>query len=280
MLSEKKNRQPTRLRLPRLTNKEYDSVAALAKRTCPLDQCPTCGAREILIDDSYYGWENGTYRLDGEEHPCDCQTQMELRKHYLHANIGDQYQRLNWKDFYGSADARDAVDSYLENWDHVKILGMGLEFSSPKLGTGKTFCATYVGRELIKRGVKVYFMPFLDVIELLGKDQEYRNEQEDRLRDTTVLILDEVVPAVSAPQRALFSTKFEQLIRHRTNFNAPTIMTTNMTPDQLHDEYPRTYSLLEAKQVRVEMTGEDARMGERSMRNLELLTNGEVEPIT
>jgi hypothetical protein len=44
----------------------------------------------------YYGREYGTYKLDGEVHPCDCDEQIALRKHYLLANIGDQYMRLNW----------------------------------------------------------------------------------------------------------------------------------------------------------------------------------------
>lgn len=270
-----------RLRLPRLTDKEYDYVAELAQRSgIPLVQCPTCGAKEIYVDENNYGWINGTYRLDGEEHECDCQTQMELRKHYLLANIGDQYQRLDWKDFKGSKEAAEAVSLYLDAWETAKINGMGLEFSSHLLGVGKTFAATHIAKELIKQGERVYFIPFLEVISLLGRPQEYRNDVQDRMRDTTILILDEVVPAVTAPQRALFAGQFEELIRNRTNFNRPTIMTTNLTPSELHKEYPRTYSLLEAKQIRIEMIGADARQGIRGVRNLELLANGEVEPIT
>jgi DNA replication protein DnaC len=280
-LLNKTRPQTKRLRLPRLTNDEYDYVEAVARKSgIPLSVCPTCGAKRISVDEDNHGWENGTYLLDGVEYPCDCQAQIELRKHYYLANIGDQYQRLSWDEFYGSADAKDAVNLYLDAWDSAKLNGMGLEFNSPQLGTGKTFCATYVGRELIKRREKVYFMPFLEVIGLLSRGLDYRNSQEDRLRDTTVLILDEVVPAISTAQRQLFGTKFEELIRHRTNYNRPTIMTTNLRPKQLREEYPRSYSLLEAKQIRVEMSGDDARQGDRGLRNIELLKNGEVEPIT
>lgn len=277
----KKIKQQPRLRLPRLTNDEYDCVSAIARKSgIPLSQCPTCGAKDIRVDENHYGWENGTYRLDGKELPCDCQTQMDLRKHYYLANIGDQFQRLNWSEWYGSQDAKDAVELYLNGWGNAKLNGMGLEFSSPQLGVGKTFAATHIGKELVKKGERVYFLPFLEVIGLLSKDLDYRNTQEDRLRDTTVLILDEVVPAISVAQRQFFAGRFEELIRHRTNFNRPTIMTTNLEPVDLHYEYPRTYSLLEAKQIRVEMDGEDARQGNRGMRNIELLANNEIEPIT
>lgn len=246
----------------------------------PIKQCPTCLATEVEVADGVHGWENGTYRYRGEKHRCDCQTQMDLRIHYFLANIGDQYQRLDWNTFHGSEDVKDAVSLFLSKWDRFKQNGMGLEFSSANLGVGKTFAATHVGKELVKRGEAVLFMPFLEVISLLGRDQEYRNQQEDRLRDTTVLILDEVVPAWTDAQHNLFSGKFEELIRHRTNFNRVTIMTTNLSPSKLHDEYPRTYSLLEAKQIRVEMRGEDARQTFIAQENIELIANDEVRPIT
>jgi DNA replication protein DnaC len=267
--------------LPRLNNAEFDFVAKLARKSSiPLSQCPTCLATEIEIAPDVWGWENGTYRYMGQEHQCDCDTQIALRKHYLLAGIGDQYMRLDWADFHGTPEVREAVELFLDKWDRFKLNGMGLEFSSPNLGVGKTFAATFVGKELIKRGEKVYFIPFLEVINLLSRDEAYRSEMEDKLRDVTVLILDEVVPPWTERMGQLFAGKFEELIRHRTNYNRVTVMTTNLEPHQLHEHYPRTYSLLEAKQVRVEMGGEDARQTFIGMQNIELVANDEVRPIT
>ena len=268
-------------KLPRLTNREYDYVATLCRNSgIPISQCPTCLAKKVEIEDGVWGWVNGTYRYRGVEWPCDCDRQIALRIHYLLANIGDQYQRLNWDDFTGDPSVTDEISIYLERWQSMRLNGMGMEFSSPSQGVGKTFAATTVGKELVKAGEAVFFIPFLDVINLLGKDNVVRNETEERLRATTVLILDEVRPAVSAAQRDLFGGKFEELIRHRTNFNLPTIMTTNLRPDELHEEYPRTYSLLEAKQIRVEMAGADARQTSIANENIELALNNEVRPIT
>lgn len=250
------------------------------KSGTPITQCPTCGSKATAVDEDNFGWENGTYRYQGEVHRCDCDTQMQLRKHYLLANIGDQYQRLDWANFQGSDDVREGVAMFLDKWPSFKANGMGLEFSSPKLGVGKTFAATYVGKELVKRGERVFFIPFRDVINLYSKEQTFRDAQENRLKDTTVLILDEVQAGVSDAQRQLFSDRFEELIRFRTNFNRVTIMTTNLTPDELHDQYPRTYSLLEAKQLRIEMSGEDARQTFIAKENIELVANDEVRPIT
>lgn len=218
--------------------------------------------------------------MDGIEHPCDCDTQMMLRKHYLLAGIPDQYQRLDWNNFQGTKEAVEAVSLYLESWESAKVNGMGLEFASPNLGVGKTFAATHVAKELIKRGERVYFTPFIQVINLLGQESSYRQSQEALLNDITVLILDEVIAGISYAQADFFASKFEELIRNRTNFNRPTIMTTNLTQEELHEEYPRPYSLLEAKQIRILMNGDDFRRGDRGMRNIELLANLEIEPLT
>lgn len=201
---------------------------------------------------------------------------MLLRRHYLLAGIGDQYQRLDWSDFRGTDDAKDAVKLFLDRWKGFKLNGMGLEFSSPRLGVGKTFAATHVGKELIKMGESVFFVPFLTAVRILLEDRE----GEERLRDTTVLILDEIGTGMSEAQDTLFSMKFEELIRHRTNYNRVNVITTNLTAEQLYDAYPRTYSLLAAKQLRIEMDGEDARQSFIELENIELIANDEVRPIT
>ena len=57
-------------------------------------------------------------------------------------------------------------------------------------------------------------------------------------------------------------------------------MTTNMTPDELEDEYPRTYSLLAAKRQRIEVAGTDVRLaGEIDFDLMELVLNGESRPL-
>lgn len=261
--------------MKRLSNDEFDRVASLCDSYgIAIDQCPTCLTTR---EDREENGITGTYRYQGKEHECDCKTQMNLRVHYLLANIGDQYQRLDWDNYQGSQDVKDTVAKVLNNWTSCKLNGVGLEFTSPDLGVGKTFAATYVARQLVQKGESVHFSPFLEVVSELSKPE---SSLEKTLKDVTVLVLDEVVEGGSSAQQALFSTKFEELIRHRTNFNKVTIMTTNLTQHQLRDAYPRTYSLLEAKQIRVPMSGDDFRQStEREMNKLEAILNNEVHPI-
>lgn len=268
------------MNLRRLKNDEFDRAERLALRSgVPLDKCPTCGSTPESVDEGTFGREPGTYRHLGRDHDCDCATQLALRRHYLVANIGDQYARLDWSD-YPDGDVRESVDLYLDKWESARAIGTGIEFSSPGLGVGKTFGATHIGKELVKRGERVYFVEFLDVVSALVGKHEDTQLINHQLRNSTVLILDEVAESASAPQSDLFAAKLEEVVRHRTNFNMVTIMTTNLTPEKLRKIYPRVYSLLEAKQIRIELTGDDARQGVVAEKNLREFLDGEVAPFT
>lgn len=261
--------------MKRLTNAEFDRISRICDNDgIPIDQCPTCGTTRSEREDGL----EGKYSYLRETHYCDCNRQIDLRIHYLLANIGDQYQRLNWDtDFKGAKKVREAVKTVLDNWKACKTSGVGIEFSSINLGVGKTFAATYVARQLVQAGERVYFAPFLEIVSELC---DPNSVLEETLKDITILVLDEVIEGTSFAQQALFATKFEELIRHRTNFNKVTIMTTNLTPQQLREAYPRPYSLLEPKQIRVEMAGNDFRQSGLIMDNLSMIASAEVRPIS
>lgn len=214
----------------------------------------------------------------GEEHTCDCESQVMLRKHYLLANIPDQYMRLDWeRDFSGDEKAKEAVALYLNKWPAFKQNGMGIEFAGTGLGLGKTFAATTLGKELVKRREDVLFLPFNQMLHAMRYEEDYILS---RLDTVNVLILDEIQPPPNAQLAAIMADRFESVIRNRTNYNGVTIMTTNMEETQVQSEYPRVYSLLRAKQIRVELSGKDARQDLVAKQNLELILNGETRPIS
>lgn len=262
------------LRLRHLSDSELEEVQVRIRPGIDLDECPTCSSGRDE-DGQYAG---GTYKLRGELHDCNCAEQVMLRKHYLLANIPDQYMRLDWfRDFDGSQDAKDAVRMYLDAWEGMKLYGLGMEFGGKGLGVGKTFAATTIGKELVKRKEKVFFLPFNQMLDAFtNKDQV----TVDKLKHANVLILDELQIPFSERAFAPISHALESIIRDRTNYNAVTIITTNLTEAELEEHYPRTYSLLSAKQTRVEMTGRDARQEKIGNLNLELAMNGERMPIT
>lgn len=267
--------------LPWMSNRQFDEVDALISASPKKrNECPTCGAKAVEVAPGVTEWGSSTYRYCGEDHACNCDEQEALFRHYLLAHIPQEYMTLSLSDYWGDPIALDAVKNYLEHWSNFRNHGLSLGFYSKEQGTGKTFLATYVARELIKRGESVYYVYFRKIVSTYELPYEARKDEEDRLRDCTVLVLDEIARPISEAQRALFGEKFEELIRHRTNYNKITILTTNLTPKELDEIYPRTYSLLAAKEKSIQVSGNDKRRADIGMINIELAENGEVRPIT
>lgn len=260
-----------------LPDDEYAEAEELAQRIKGkrgLDYCPTCKKRypADIEDDS-----PRQFFYDEQWQECDCQQQVALFARYLLAGIPEQYMRLDWDDYEGSVEARDFVDKYLAKWQAYRENGFGVEFGGPKLGIGKTFAATHIGKEMVKKRQKVYFVPFVEMVAAF--ERENAEALEEKIRWTPYVILDDIMPPTSERQANFYHTRFEAMIRHRTNYNLPTMITTNLTTEQLDKYYPRTYSLLAAKQKRIDMDGKDFR-GFMGLYNLELVENGETRPIT
>lgn len=188
--------------------------------------------------------------------------------------------RLCAADFIGDEDAWHEIEVYLDNWQGFKQHGIGLGFHSQIQGTGKTFLATYIARELVKRKESVYYIDFKDIITIFTDVQEIRRRLEERLRYDTVLVIDEISKSATAAQKELFAEKLEAIIRFRTNYNRVTIFTTNLEPSDMNEEYGRVFSLLSEKEHQVPVkTGKDVRT-ELKTKELDMAINGEVRPIS
>lgn len=269
--------KPSLALLRPLTDEEFEEARGRSG-SVPLTTCPTCKSVPETIPDSGGLKERpqSQYKLYGELHDCDCETQIKLRRAYLAANIGDQYQELNWDDYQRDQEVRDAVASYLTSWEAYRDNGIGLSFTSRTLGTGKTFAATYVGKELIKKAQRVFFIMFVDMVSAFERDGD---RLEAKMKSIHYLLLDDVLKPFTERQRDFYALRLESIIRHRTNFNLPTIITTNLDADELEQWYPRTFSLLSLKNIEVKMTGNDARQAIHW--DLKAIAqNGEKRPVT
>ncbi len=264
-----------------MTNKQFEEVERLRKASpTKSGECPTCGSKAFEVDAGVLDWgKEGIYLYKGKKHSCNCEEQEALFRHYLLARIPQEYMTLGIEAYYGDPHAMDAAKAYLDTWPNRRKHGMGIGFYSKTQGTGKTFLACYLARELVKRGESVYYVYFRNIVGTYELPYDARKDEENRLRDCTVLILDEIARPVSDAQRNFFGEKFEELIRHRSNYNKVTILTSNLIPRDLDEIYPRTYSLLAAKEKSVEVDGPDVRKEHVGNINEELVENNEARPI-
>jgi DNA replication protein DnaC len=231
--------------------------------------CPTCEG-------------TGIYRLDGQELECDCDTQRKLQRHFYAANLGDLYHDISFDDFLGDRD--DLIDflrDYIEKFDQYYHYGTGITFSGP-LGTGKSFAASVILKELIKRGHQGYFITFDDLLQLQrrGWDDISESEEFERIRTSEILVMDEVFATqMSQKQKDFLAESMERIIRFRTANRLPTILTTNLSFDEQVLAYPRIMSLLSQTQEWFEITGEDMRIEKVRARTKQLVDRGERRPI-
>jgi DNA replication protein DnaC len=263
------------LNLPHLSDAQSEEIRQRAQISgIDPDVCPTCFSEE----DHLGRRNNGTHRFNGLIKECDCEEQIALRKRYLLACVPDQYQRLSLDEWEGDPQPKEDIESYISNWTNFKVQGMGLTILGPGLGQGKTMLATAVAKALIKKGEKVIFLPFSQIITAF----RYNDRTIiDKLYNITVLVLDEIIKPPHDDLASIFAERFEDIIRNRTNFQGVNILTSNLDIEQIRTYYERTYSLLEAKQIVITMPfNKDARTSFIAEKNLSRALAGEVAPIT
>lgn len=267
-----------------MSNQEYDFVESEGRaRHISFNKCPTCDARKEEIFPGVWEWpQNRTYKLFGETHPCNCAEQIELLRHYILAGIPKDYWPLSDSatDYWGDPKALAAIKDYFEKWNEYKRFGIGLQIYSPQMGVGKTMLASLLAKWLIHEGERVLFISFREAVSLYHLADDKREAKTERLKNIPILILDEVSSGFTEAQRNYLALELENLLRFRTSGNTVTIVTTNLTPDELEQEYARCFSLLSSKQIMINVNGSDVRKnGDKQLLDLELIANKEVRPI-
>jgi DNA replication protein DnaC len=211
--------------------------------------CPTCNGEK-------------TFTTDGVTHDCDCKGQLELQRRYFAANIGSLYHIIHFDDFFDpEGELADTVRDYVDAFEDNLYYGRGITFDGD-LGTGKTFAAIVILKELVKKGYDGYFITFDDLLNVQsrGWDDLESNKEFYRIRDADILVVDELFDALEGTKKKeLLADTLERIVRYRVSNRMPTIITTNLKPEQEARAYPRVSSLLATNQIRCRAPGDDMR---------------------
>lgn len=228
----------------------------------PRKFCPTCDKK-------------GTYTWKGVEHKCDCVLQLQLHKHYLAAGIGVTYQRIGWDDLINE-DAREVAELYLKS--NLVDRGIGMILTG-LFGTGKTLACNLVLKDLVKRGYVCYATTFASMIQFYTsgwKDDEEKEYFNRRVVRSDVLLLDDLGKEFS---NRLSESTFDDVLRTRVQSGRATLITTNMTEEEIGSGYgPAILSMLDEVSLVKELEGKDFRRQAKKIRQDEML-RGEVRPI-
>ena len=230
-------------------------------------KCPTCE-------------DTGIYKNKGEEYMCEQDdwghTQRRLFMLYCLANVPNTFMGLPWEEF-PHVELKDKIDFWTNHYPAMRREGLGFEIFGSH-GTGKTWAAAHMLMEVVKQGYSGFFIQFADMKSLYEESAERREHYMTKIRESEVLVIDEITEPWSAPMREFYEEKLESALRFRAHSNFPTITTTNMTVEEYKENYPRVYAQLSEKQQREKVSGIDYRPFASDAKQ-ERILNGEVLPI-
>jgi DNA replication protein DnaC len=232
-------------------------------------KCPTCD------DKLKYKWQ-------GQEHDCLCSEQKRLRVRYFNAGIGDTFQRLSWGDVHFDLIDSPLID-YLDNAPAYIKAGMGLLLHGD-IGSGKTMLGNLVLKELVKLGYNCFATTFASTVTAMTAGWGAGNKAElkwfeKKFLYSDVLLLDDLGKEFRSTA-GLSPTTFDHILRTRVTAGRPTILTTNMTAQELRGGYgAAVLSLLLEQSIDIELKGEDFRP-KSNLRKQDEVKAKEQRPIT
>lgn len=238
-------------------------------RSDPEEYCPTC-------------LKEGSYTWQGEVRQCDCEMQLALHKHYLNAGIGVLYQRQGWTDLSDQVSDQVllACTKYLEN--HVRRISRGIGFLfHGEVGTGKTMVANLLLKEFVKKGYRCYGTTFANMVDMFTAGWNNLSDQRrfnNKIKKSQILLLDDVGREMRTKTKLSEST-FDNVLRTRVQSGLVTILTTNLTLDELSSGYGAgALSLIRETNLHLEFKGDDFRPQAFSRSRVEL-ERGDTRPI-
>ena len=216
--------------------------------------CLTCGGK---------GWFKTLVEGEVVEYNCNCLEQMILSLWFTNAGIGVDYQKKSWSDLKAvDVEAAQAALEYLENCHANVSNGRGLILYGSN-GVGKTLLATLILKGLMVNGFDGYFFPFTRMLDAFAEgwsDAEDRDWFYKKAASCQVLIIDDIGIESENRSKSSVIDGLDIVIQNRINSGLPTLMTTNLRPEQLEQKYKKhIISRLTGSSDFICMTGKDFR---------------------
>lgn len=176
---------------------------------------------------------------------CECRLREELLQRFKNAGVNlDGIKDIGEYETYNTltAKAKKLTENYLNDFEKIKNnRENGLTFMG-QAGGGKTFLCLLIAKELIKRGISVRYMPYLEVtrtLKALVRDDESYTKKFNEYVNCDVLIIDDLF------KNKIFNNKVRNelteadlnhimpIINQRYINNKPMIISTECRPKQL-----------------------------------------------
>lgn len=152
---------------------------------------------------------------------------------------------------------KDILNGFICEFPKFRDDGRGLYIFSETKGSGKTMLACCVAKEVAKRhDIAVKFVSIPEYIELVKDKSETAKNCVQKIKDASLLILDDVGTQVE--NKEWITTALFRLIDYRYGQRLPTIFTSNFTMDELKTD-ERIAERIRAVSAPVKMPEENIR---------------------
>lgn len=192
-------------------------------------------------------------------------TKGKMRERLTEACIPFEYWNYSFKQFAKQVKKLGKpFIKYYENLDKVKKSGVCMLLGGSN-GTGKTSLAVEIGKKALTEGFTVRMISLSELIELYTAS--WRSDDSKRLlndvRECDFLILDDLGKEIKLGenQENMVRLYFENLMRYRTTWCKPMIMTTNATKEETEEFFGTSaISIIQGKFIKFILSGSDYRV--------------------
>ncbi|MCR5651512.1 MAG: ATP-binding protein [Lachnospiraceae bacterium] len=224
----------------------------------PVFDCPDC-------EDTGY--------INGKK--CHCLKQKIIDAIYRQSDIYPKLKEENFDTFsfdYFSGEtlsemkkihaiALNFVDSFAKTYENMLLYG--------NVGSGKTFITNCIAGRLIEEGYSVIYLTALRLFELINghvfrkNDSPFDEDAYNSLFDCSLLIIDDLGTEVMNSATVTASELF-QILNERGNARKSTIISSNLSLEQLKDNYTeRSFSRILGGYELIRFNGDDIRLMKR-----------------
>lgn len=210
--------------------------------------------------------------VDGKK--CNCYKQKQLKELYEISGLKEILKRENFNNLVYDYYDREYIIKDIESTQYeymkkvIKICKNYIEefdtknqsiFFTGNPGVGKTFLSNCIAKELIERLKVVVRIGAAELVEIIkAGSRDFDAEPDPYLVESDLLIIDDLGTELNTEWN---SSSIFNIIDERLKFNKATIITTNLSYNDIRDRYSeRVSSRIFSEYITIPLYGRDIRM--------------------